>query len=89
MPADHVARFSDEVVDTLDLSPIIKSAIPALFAQVLRLCQEAGLVRGDELPDDLADRQSRLAKIQAAKAALEEEARQRSRARAIRGLQNQ
>lgn len=33
--------------------------------------------RGDELPDELADRQARLAKIRAAKAALEAEARRR------------
>lgn len=203
LPVKHVARFVDEVVDSLDLSVITQGyeaelrgyppyhpammvkvllysyccgiyssrrieqrciedvatrylaannqpdfrtiakfrkrhldAIPALFTQVLRLCKEADLVklghvaldgtkvkanaskhkamsygrmvteqerlegeirtmlhkaatvdnledkkygdrRGDELPDELADRQARLAKIQAAKAALEAEARQR------------
>jgi transposase len=114
------------------------AALAGLFAQVLRLCQEAGLVklghvaldgtkikanaskhkamsyermcaaaqqleqevgallaraqavdaeedgqygagrRGDELPAELARRESRLAKIRAAKAALEEEARARA-----------
>lgn len=204
LPANHVARFIDEVVDSLDLSPIMQGyeaelrgyppyhpammvkvllysyasgvyssrqiarrciedvatrylaannqpdfrtiakfrkrhlqAIPKLFTQVLRLCKEAGLVklghvaldgtkikanaskhkamsygrmvseeerleaeirsmlhkaatidnledqkfgdrRGDELPDELANRQARLAKIREAKAALEAEARQRA-----------
>ena len=122
------------------------AAMAALFGQVLRLCQEAGLVklghvaldgtklkataskhkamsyarmcaaerqlehevaallaqaqaadaaedaqhgvgrRGDELPAELARRESRLAKIRAAKAALEAEAQARPAAQAQRNL---
>jgi len=122
-----------------DFRKIHLSAMQALFVEVLKLCQAAGLVQvgrlaldgtkikanasrhkamsydrmareeqrlqeeiaallvqaqtadedddrrhgqdrhGDELPDELARRESRLQKIQAAKAALEAEARQRAR----------
>src|SRR6516225_1726834 len=51
-------------------------ALGALFLQVLKLCETAGLVkRGDELPDWTGDKQKRLAKIQQAMAALEADAK--------------
>src|ERR1700731_2843799 len=51
-------------------------ALGALFLQVLKLCETAGLVKlGDELPDWACDKEKRLAKIQQAMAALEAEAR--------------
>src|SRR6267143_2018304 len=67
-----------------------------LFVQVLRLCQQAGRVNGeedgkygkgkggDELPAEWARREMRLAKIREAKAALEREAREQAEAEKVR-----
>ncbi|HWX43519.1 MAG TPA: hypothetical protein VN345_20430 [Blastocatellia bacterium] len=65
----HLAPFISDVVDELDLSGIVGS-------------YESGDgrygkgVRGDEVPAELARRESRLRKIREAKAALEAEARE-------------
>jgi hypothetical protein len=74
MPEGHLAPFISDVVDELDLSGIVGS-------------YESGDgrygkgVRGDEVPAELARRESRLRKIREAKAALEAEAKEKAKAR--------
>jgi transposase len=66
---------------------VLADEVSALLAEAERIDQAEDKKfgknrRGDELPEELRRRESRLAKIREAKAALEEEARQRARAHA-------
>jgi len=74
LPSDHLVYFVLDLVQSLDLG-----AIYAHYDFVEVKDEQYGKDRrGDELPAELARRESRLAKIREGKAALEQEAKERA-----------